>query len=100
MRQRRNKNYPIDRSPLFRLRNKRKFAMLLKLPLKKIRSLCSDDNYYEYPEEKNGNVRLIQAPKANLKNIQKNFTNILSRIETPEWIVSGKKGMSYIDNAK
>lgn len=44
--------------------------------------------------------RLIEPPKQDLKIVQKNLKNILSKIIVPDNVFSGIKKRSYIDNAK
>jgi hypothetical protein len=50
--------------------------------------------------KKDGNKRPITAPYPFLKHIQRSLYNLLSRIEKPDWLISGSKGKCYIDNAK
>lgn len=96
-----SKNYPIERSPLYRLRNRRKLAELLGLP----KNYFKKEHSYKYKEfsraKLNGNGnRNFTEPLGELKKIQKNIYRLLSRIETPIWIISGKKGKSYISNCR
>ncbi len=44
--------------------------------------------------------RLVEAPSQQLKAIQKRIKNALIKCEFPEYVFSGIKGRSYIDNAK
>jgi len=95
------KSYPIEKSPLYRLRNKKKLASLLNLQEDFFKSVqfASVLDYKQFEIEKNTKRRLIQSPGGKLKIIQKRILKLLSRIETPNWLMSGKKGHSYIDNA-
>ncbi|MDR2251303.1 MAG: hypothetical protein LBD98_00450 [Endomicrobium sp.] len=57
--------------------------------------------YYEFSlKGKNGKERKIQSPKADLKFIQNRIRILLARIQTPEFLLSSRKGISNIDNAK
>lgn len=94
-----SKTYPIERSKLYRLRNRRKLAEMLGLS----HNFFKNENKFKYNEfpilKANGrDYRLIQNPEPELKVIHSRLRNLLSRIETPEWVYSKKK-KSYIDNA-
>ena len=60
-----------------------------------------DDNNFVIIQDK---TRLCQTPKGNknhgLYRIHKRIADLLSSIETKEYVFSGIKGKSYIDNAK
>ena len=45
-------------------------------------------------------ARLIEAPQYCIKTIQRRINNILQQIEVPEYVFSGIKGKSSVDNAK
>ena len=96
-----SKVYPLEKSPLYRLRNRRKLATLLDL----------EDGYFKMPHvyvykefekpKANGDgVRKFAEPKGEIRKIQKSILKYLKRIETPEWLKSGKKSESYITNCK
>lgn len=96
-----NDTYRIEQSPLYRMRNRRKLAILLKLPDNYFRR----DHHFIYHEfsrlKSNGRDRRYYAvPEEELKSIQKRICKLLSRIETPEWVMMGKKHRSYINNAE
>ena len=94
------KEYPIDRSPLYRLSNKKKLADLLGLPKNYFRTVHKY-KYSEFNQDKpDGSKRKINNPEDKLKKIQKKLFKLLNRIEKPDWVISGKKGKSYVDNAK
>lgn len=94
------KEYNIEKSPLYRLRNKQKLAELLGLPRNYFRKIHTY-KYSEFFQDKpDGSKRIINNPEFKLKKIQKRIFNLLNRIEKPEWVISGKKGKSYIDNAR
>ena len=94
------KEYDIERSPLYRLRSKRKLAILLKLPEKYFNTI----HIYKYSEfyenKSDGEKRKINNPENKLKVIQRRLLKLLNRISKPDWLISGKKKKSYVDNAK
>lgn len=95
------KIYPLTSSPLYRLRNKRKLAALLDTSVNDLLRLSRDEYYKVFSIEKEGGKpRPIQAPSRDLKLIHRKLKKVLSRIETPEWLISGKRKKSYVDNAK
>lgn len=96
-----NKTYPIEKSRLYRLRNRKKLAGLLGLSPAFFRK----EHVFEYKEfsrpKPNGDgQRHFSVPEDELKRIQKRLCRLLMRIETPEWVISGKKHHSYISNAE
>lgn len=94
------KEYNMEKSPLYRLRNKQKLAELLGLPKNYFRTIHTY-KYSEFFQDKpDGSKRKINNPEDNLKKIQKKIFKLLNRIEKPEWVISGRKGKSYVDNAK
>ena len=96
-----SKMYPIEKSPLHRMRNRRKLAVLLGLP-KDYFSHKKQHEYYEFSKPKpNGDgERHFTVPTEELKLIQKLLSRLLMRIETPDWVMSGKKYNSYVTNAE
>lgn len=96
-----NKCYSLEHSPLYRLRNRRKLAILLKLDERYFCREC-EYIYHGFSRSKpNGDgIRKFTVPFDDLKVIQKQISKLLSRIETPDWVMSGKKSCSYITNAK
>lgn len=96
-----SKCYPIENSPLYRLRNRRRLAELLYLP----KNYFQEEHTYCYNEfsrpKPNGNEkRQFAVPPDDLKDMQKHICILLKRIITPEWVMSGKKSCSYITNAE
>lgn len=96
--------YEIEKSQLYRLRNRGKLAQMLDLPhnyfKNKYKSQIKYNSFYITTIGKKKKCRLIQNPCDELKLIQRKLLRYLSRIKTPDWLISGKKGKSYIDNAK
>ncbi len=94
------KEYHIEKSPLHRLRNKQKLAELLGLPKNYFKSIHTYKYSEFFNDKPDGSKRKINNPEDRLKKIQKRIFKLLNRIEKPEWVISGKKGKSYVDNAK
>lgn len=94
------KNYKIESSPLYSLRNKTKFAKLLGVPLKTLNKVRCDNCYKVYNIIQGNKKREIQEPKGELKYLQKRIKKFLQRLETPNWLISGKKGNSFVTNAE
>lgn len=95
--------YKLEQSPLYRLRNRGKLAEMLGLPRNYFRNnykLNIKYSTFYVITGKNKKQRLIQSPCEDLKLIQKKLLKYLSRVETPDWLISGKRGKSYVDNAK
>ncbi len=96
-----NKTYQLQASKLYRLRNRRKLAELLGVP----RTFFNSEHVFKYDEfsrpKPNGDgERLFTVPEDELKRIQKRICKLLVRIETPEWVISGKRHHSYVTNAE
>ena len=94
------KIYKIESSPFYRLRNKRKLAELLGVDLKNLNKMKTDDFYKVYKIPQGNKEREIQEPKKQLKRVQKKIKKLLQRVETPDWLISGKKGNSFVNNAE
>ena len=105
-----SKDYPINQSRLFKQSNKRKLAQLLKVSTKDIQSkLIAPKSYRLFPTkpkypsnapEIKHKSRNVQEPIGLLRKIQDRLTELLVRIETPEYLFSAKKGRSYLSNAR
>lgn len=88
-------------SPLYRMRNRRKLAELLGLP--KDYFVYDHEQIYtrfSKPKPNGDGVRKYTVPQGDLKLIQKRICRLFARIETPDWVMSGKKYRSYITNAQ
>lgn len=94
------KEYNIEKSPLFEMKNRRKLAILLKLPENYFRTIHKYKYYKFYKTKEDGSSREINNPECDLKKIQKQLFKLLNRVKKPEWVISGTKGKSYVDNAK
>lgn len=86
----------FSRCPLFDLSRKRDLNNLLKI---KTKNKNKYNVQYKPYIETSPKKRLIEAPKYNLKKIQKKIKRYLDYLEFPYNVFSGIKGRSYIDNA-
>lgn len=95
------KKYDINQCSLYKCRNKRKLAELLRLSYSKFNELDKLIEYHSFTKEKrDGDKRIITAPNNDLKKIQKRILRLFTYVERPEWLISGERGKSYIDNGK
>lgn len=90
------KRYPLERSPLYRLRGKGKFESILGLRWDAVSRLLDTQYYRVWVNEKG---REIQAPHGWLSHIHKRIALLFSRIDLPDYVYS-QKGRSYADNAR
>lgn len=89
------KRYPIHQSPLYRLTSRKRLAQLLEFEVDDFQALTDPNNYRVFL---NKNRREIQHPIGRLEVIHRRLSNLLRRIEMPEYLHS-QKGRSYITNA-
>jgi hypothetical protein len=92
-----NKSYPLTQSALYNLKSKNKLAALLGLPLRDLKAL-QEDHFYSCFQVSNG--REVQNPQDALYLIHKFINKLLSRIELPDYLHSGRKKRSSITNAQ
>jgi len=97
--------YPLDQSPLYRLRSRVRLAELLQITASDLNAMArAQDSQYEcYPKiiEKDGKKkeRYIERPKPRLRQVQKRLVNLLNRVTPPEYLHSAFRGRSYVSNA-
>lgn len=91
----------VEQSKLFRLGRKRDIARLLGLGTKELIALSKDSNFKEWPKREPGKKdRIIEEPSEKLAKILESLYHChLKKIETPSWLLSGKKGVRPRDNA-
>lgn len=94
------KTYDIERSPLYNLQSKKKLAQLLFLPDEYFKTIHNYKYTQFFKKKSNGTNRVIYNPEESLKEIQKRIFKLLSRINKPDFVISGTKGKSYVDNAR
>ncbi len=90
------REYEISVSPLHSVRSKRELAGYLGVSLKRLQVLATGSHYYSF--EKNG--KTIWAPFPELKKVQRKIHSLLSRVKSPHWLQSGRKGTSHVINAR
>ena len=94
------KSVPIYKSPLFRIGKKSDLANNFGLTPGELRALAKGSNYKEWwKREPSRKKRLIEEPLPRLAAVQKRLHRQIKQIETPNWLMSGKEGVSAIDNA-
>lgn len=88
--------------PLFKLSNKRILSRLIHLPYEVMLSIPKRQNdfYNVFPKKTKTKIRTVQEPKEPLKASHKILNRLLMKADTPTYLFSGKKNLSYIDNAK
>lgn len=89
-------HYPLQQSPLFRLKGIGQFENILGVQWDSIDNLLSPRNYRVWLNEKK---REIQQPTGWLAHVHKRIGNLFARIELPDYLYS-QKGRSYVDNAR
>lgn len=94
--------YPLDQSPLYRLRSRSRLAKLLRLTPGELEKLARGDNRYSEWDQTNhkGKTRHIENPHHFLKKAQGRLAALLSKIEPPDFLFCPVKGRSYVTNAK
>lgn len=102
-------SYRLEQSPLYRLNNKRKLGELLGCTFSDLKKAarskqyqCFDtpDKYESRHKDLQHKPRRVEAPKGELEVIQRRLADLLSRIETPEYLQSAKRNCSYRTNAE
>lgn len=94
--------YPLDQCALYKCSTRKRLETILTIEHGGLRHIQHAIKYRSFEIDKNNSVekRTITAPDATLKRIQKRILFLLQRIERPEWLISGEKGKSYLDNGK
>lgn len=97
-----HKTLKIEQSWLYRLGRKRDLASLLNLAPSELKALTTDENFKEWTKkgENGGKDRLIEQPHPPLKAALSTLHSILRSVETPPWLMSGKKKIKPRDNAE
>jgi hypothetical protein len=97
------KTYPLDQSPLFRLRSRSRLCRLLSIDGRMLRHLSkhAEGLYREkdVPKRDSQKLRHIEDPHRGLKIVQTRLSKLLSRITPPDYLFCPVKGRDYIRNA-
>lgn len=93
--------YPLDQSPLYKLRSHRKLAALLRLNGAALKRLTRSQGLYKEFDlpKKTGGARHVENPARELKLTQRRIARLLSRIAPPDYLFCPVKGRSYVSNA-
>ena len=94
---------PIKNSHLYKLSSKTKLATLLGCSTQFLHNFRSSSRQYKIftlPKPNSKERRQVEDPKDFIKDIHRRLKNLLSVIEVPNYLKSGIKRKSHIDNAK
>jgi len=95
------KKYDITQCALYKCRNKKRLARLLRMNSAEFQQIEDIVKYYSFSKDKkDGEKRKITAPENDLKRIQRRILNLLANVSRPDWLISGERGKSYLDNGK
>ena len=94
------KSLPIEKSALYRLGTKKDLAGLVNVSVPSMKRLATGSNYREWHrKQKSGKLRLIEEPLPDLGRVQQRLHEQFRKVETPSWLMSGKRGTRPQDNA-
>lgn len=94
------KKYRPSNSPFFRMSKIHPLGRLLGISPSILRSVRELERQYLIKEvESKGKSRTTQTPIRMLRRVHDRILNLLSRVETPDYLHSGVKGRSYVTNA-
>lgn len=93
--------YPLDQSPFYKLRSRRKLAEILFVSTPGMRRLADCAAEYRCWDEakKSGGTRRIEAPPESLKMVQRRISDQLQRVCPPPYLMAPVKRRSYVHNA-
>ena len=94
--------HPLDQSPFFKLRSKRRLAELLRISVDDLKIMCAtaDQVYREFNvPKKDGTLRGVEDPARRLKLVQTRIARQLGRIIPPGYLFCPVKGRCYVSNA-
>ena len=94
--------YRIDQCALYKCQSRKRLEGLLTIEAGDLKNIQSAIKYssFQIPKKHSDEKRTITAPKKTLKAVQARILSLIERVERPEWLISGEKGKSYIDNGK
>lgn len=96
------RRHPLNQSPLYKVTSPKRLAEVLGISLPDLEHLIAaeHDNYQVFDVTRSdGGKRKIEQPKARTQGLHRRVCDLLSRIETPEYLHSAIKGRSYLTNA-
>jgi hypothetical protein len=94
-------SYPLHQCGLYSVQTKTRLARVLGRSSNFLLSRAHHPELYKtWREEKaSGGFREIEAPREDLKGIQRRIADLLQRVIAPSYLFSPVRGRSYIDNA-
>lgn len=96
------KAYPLNQSPFYKLRNKRRLSKILGIDESELKSISAkaDELYSEFEvAKKGGGRRGVENPCRQLKLVQARIARLLGRIRPPDYLFCPVKGRCYVSNA-
>ncbi len=94
------KRHNLNQSILYKCKSKKTITTLLGLQANEFSNINQIIKYNNFEIIKNNKKREITEPDARLKLIQTKILKLLTPIDRPDWLISGEKGKSYVDNAR
>lgn len=94
--------HPLDQSPFYKLRSKRRLADLLRISQSELRRMCqtADQVYREFSvPKKDGTLRGVEDPARQLKLVQARIARQLGKIRPADYLFCPVKGRCYVGNA-
>ena len=93
--------YPLHQCALYALKSRKQLAARLDRSLPYLTSRSGKSSLYRERDEpkKSGGTRLIEAPRPDLKAVQRRIADLLQRVAPPDYLFSPVKGRSYLENA-
>lgn len=93
--------YALDQCGLYALKSPRQLAARLNRTQNFLEQRSNKPELYKVWEEakKSGGFRVIEAPREDLKLLQKRIADLLQRVLAPKFLFSPVKGLSYVENA-
>jgi retron-type reverse transcriptase len=98
---RNRKRHPLDQSPFYKLRSRKKLAEILRVDALELRRLSNESEalYTEFEvAKKDGGRRPVENPNRQLKLAQARIARLLGRILPPDYLFCPVKGRCYVSN--
>lgn len=98
MTKRKIQQYPIEKSPFYKLERKKDLCKLLYISEKQLKTYLKKSTTSNYHPSKSG-TREIHILKPFTRTLHNRIFKLLQRIETPDYLHSGVKKRSHVTNA-
>lgn len=93
-------SYPIERSPFFGIKSIHCLAEILQVRVGRLRNIdYLTAQFKEGIAERNGKKRKTETPTRTMRRVHNRVQALLTRIQTPDYLHSGKRKRSYLSNA-